>query len=619
MVVGWCCLIAFRLANRCILADPKPSDPELKCLHYLYTSDYESNWRRNPPRVEGTLQWFLDHAQYQHWRHEQESSLLWVSADPGCGKSVLASFLVDELKSPTSQSELHGTVCYFFFKDDNEKQNNATFALCALLHQLFTANNSLLKYAMTEFKKKDQKFTEEFGSLWYIFMSALADPNCGKVICVVDGLDECGKSTQQQFIESLVTFSSMLRKEKISSLKFIVTSRPYPSIERQFKQSQTIRLKAEDKTDDINSDISLVVRARVGSIASQRSLTPAVQAKLEERLIRDADRTFLWVSLILKMIEDSARVSEMALEDMIGSIPSALDEVYQKILQKCSDHEHARKLLHIVVAAIRPLTLDEINVALSIRPSDRSHDQLDLEPSIDTTVKDLCGLFVRVKDSMVFLVHQTAKQFLVNNLGDGLGQGVWKNSLLPMDSNLTIALVCIRYLLFAVFETEPLVLRANERTYDMKSQVDSYTKNHVFLDYAAKYWTTHIQEAKIGKELEVFDSALEVLDSGSMRLLTWFQVNWIADNIYYKLPQNVTGLMVASYFGLSAAVERLIEKGADVNVRGDLHGSALNAAAFRKHRSVVITLLKAGAIVYLFGNEYKNILQVSGYCWHSIK
>jgi hypothetical protein len=527
-----------------------------------------------------------------------------VSADPGCGKSVLASFLVDELKSLTSQSELHGTVCYFFFKDDDEKQNNATFALCAILHQLFTANNALLKYAMSEFKNKDKKITQEFRTLWNIFISAIADPNCGKVICV---------------IESLVTLYSTLGKDSDGFLKFIVTSRPYPSIERRFGNSPTIRLKAEDETDEISGDISLVVRARVGRIAGQRSLTPAVQANLEERLIHNADRTFLWVSLILKMIEDSARVSKKALEDMISNIPSALDAVYDKILQQSSDHEHARKLLHIVVAAKRPLTLDEINVALSIGPNDRSHDDLDLEPSIDSTVKDLCGLFVRVIESKVFLVHQTAKQFLVNNPDDGLGQGVWKNSLLPMDSDLTVALICIRYLLFTVFETEPLVLGDNERTYEVGREVDSYTEKHVFLDYAAKHWTAHVQETEIGKEPEFFNSALEVLDSGSMRLLTWFQVYWIADNPYSNLPQDVTGLTVASYLGLSAAVGRLIEKGADVNVRGDLHGSALNAAAFRNHRSVVIMLLKAGAIAYLFGNEYSNILQVSGHCWHSIK
>src|SRR5947207_3768346 len=119
------------------------SAEETKCLQYLYSSDYESHRRRNPDRVQGTCEWFLRHGKYQYWSQEQKSSLLWVSADPGCGKSVLASFLVDELKSPESQRDLSGTVCFFFFKDDNDKQKSAAFALCALLHQLFIVKSFL--------------------------------------------------------------------------------------------------------------------------------------------------------------------------------------------------------------------------------------------------------------------------------------------------------------------------------------------------------------------------------------------------------------------------------------------------------------------------------------------
>jgi hypothetical protein len=591
------------------LAHVPLTDDQEQCLHCLYTSDYESHKRRNPLRVEGTLEWFQEHGNYQHWLEEPKSSLLWVSADPGCGKSVLASYLVDKLRSK-SQSELPATVCHFFFKDDNEKQNSATFALCALLHQLFTANYSLIKHAMTQFKNKGQKFAEEFQALWSIFMSAAADPECGNVICIVDGLDECEKLTQDQLIKSLVGFYSGLERQDTSVfLKFIVTSRPYTSIEKQFREPVMIRLKAEDKTNEINDDISLVIRTRVGEIASQKNLSPVVQANLEKRLIENAGRTFLWVSLILAMIEGSARVSRKALEDTIATIPSALDEVYDKILERSSDYEYARRLLHIVVAAIRPLSLKEVNVALSIKPSDRSYDDLDREPSIESTIKDLCGLFVRVVDSKVYLVHQTAMEFLVYNSNAASVGGVWKHSLDPVKSNLILANICVWYLLFTVFEAHPLILSSNQ-----SMEVDHYTTDHALLDYAAKHWVAHIQETGMEDKPELLNSALEVLDDGSKRLLTWFQVCWIAAHPNSGCPQNVTSLTVASYFGHGAAVRRLLEKGADINARGGPYGSALNAAAYGKHQSVVKMLLNAGAIVYLFEGEYKNLLQVSGNC-----
>ncbi|KAF8241788.1 hypothetical protein K440DRAFT_480732, partial [Wilcoxina mikolae CBS 423.85] len=69
----------------------------------------------------------------------------------------------------------------------------------------------------------------------------------------------------------------------------------------------------------------------------------------------------------------------------------------------------------------------------------------------------------------------------------------------------------------------------------------------------------------------------------------------------------------ASYIGHDAAVQQLIGKGADVNGRDDLYGSALNAAAINEHHSVVKMLLNRGATIYLFGSEYKDLLPVNRY------
>ncbi|GKU12597.1 unnamed protein product, partial [Fusarium langsethiae] len=50
---------------------------------------YEWYKDRVEERVEDTDMWFLDHDRFQTWLN-QESGPLLVSADPGCGKSVLA-------------------------------------------------------------------------------------------------------------------------------------------------------------------------------------------------------------------------------------------------------------------------------------------------------------------------------------------------------------------------------------------------------------------------------------------------------------------------------------------------------------------------------------------------
>lgn len=451
----------------------------------------------------GTCEWFLQHDKYRYWRQEKNSSLLWVSADPGCGKSVLASFLIQELSSRESQSTLPGTVCYFFFKDDNDKQKSATYALCALLHQLLTAHNCLVKHAAREFEIKENKVIEEFGTLWCIFTSCLADPGCGDVICVIDGLDECEASSRDPLIKSLVSFYTEAegRKTNRTSLKCIITSRPYGSIERLFHKHPTIRLKAEDETDAISLDIERVVKAKVDELGACWGHSARALTALRENLIRNADRTFLWVSLILQLLEESARASEAAFQEILSKIPTSLNAVYENMLDRSPDQIEARKILHIVVAAIRPLTLQEVNVALAIRPGHKSMDDLQphLEPAIDIAVKNLCGLFVRVIDSRIYLVHQTAREFLRSeSMSVVPNPGIWKHSLCSVESNLVLAEICVSYLHFDVFESHPLVEKHRSRYHDLDI-IHPYTNRHDFLDYAAKYWAVHFRESRVGR------------------------------------------------------------------------------------------------------------------------
>ncbi|KAG9992121.1 purine and uridine phosphorylase, partial [Aureobasidium melanogenum] len=78
---------------------------------FLKISTNEQFKNINPDRVDQTCQWALSHPLYRRWRDSAADDLLWISADPGCGKSVLSKSLVDEeLRSDADDS----TVCYFF-------------------------------------------------------------------------------------------------------------------------------------------------------------------------------------------------------------------------------------------------------------------------------------------------------------------------------------------------------------------------------------------------------------------------------------------------------------------------------------------------------------------------
>lgn len=522
---------------------------------------------------------------------------------------------MEHLRSPESQATLPGTVCFFFFKDDSEEQKTAVLALCALLHQLLRTNNSLISHALEEFRSKGKRFTEDFHSLWKIFTGAVADS--GNVICVIDALDECEQSTRSILINSLVKFYSDLGNSKGAStghLKIIITSRPYQSIEDSFHDLPRIRLRGEDETSSVNADVKLVITERVRKLGVKRNLPNRVQMKLLSSLVEGADRTFLWVSLILGILEETPLACEREFQEIISNLPEDLDAVYNKILGGSRDPKKARKILHIIVAAARPLSLDEMNIALAVEAHHKSSK--DLEPnlisSFGSAVKQLCGLFVRVIDSTIFLVHQTAKEYLIGGFKpNDPGVGAWKHTLNPIESDSVVANICVRYLLFVDFETKPL---AQDSELQELGDSDLYTEEHALLDYAASHWADHFREVQTKQEAELLESAVKVCSIESKIFLTWFQIYWMADRMVYGYPENCTSLMVASYLGHEVVVQRLLERGAKVNEHVTGWGSALNMAALgRQHRTVQV-LLDNGGNLYLFGEEYAKLHKVSELC-----
>ena len=260
---------------------------------------------------------------------------------------------------------------------------------------------------------------------------------------------------------------------------------------------QTIRLKAELELEAIGRDIELVIQGRVHHLGKHKNLSETMQNDLKRKLIGSADRSFLWVSLILSLIEESERASRSALQGLINTIPDTLDGVYEKILSKAAsqgpDRDYATKILHVVAGVTRLLSLEEMRIVLAIDSWHQSESDLreDIEPSVSDTVRGLCGLFVRVIDEKIYLIHQTAREFLVRSSQSEYQVCRWKHSLSPQDSNRLLTEACLRYLMLSDFKSSPLNLSGIG--FGCERTVDSYILQHKLLDYAANHWAGHFR------------------------------------------------------------------------------------------------------------------------------
>ena len=434
-----------------------------------------------------------------------------MSADAGCGKSVLSSFLVDHLRSEISELKTPALVSHFFLKD-NSAQGDAKNVLCALLDQIFIDSPGLLQHAFKEYELYGSTILENFDALWKILLSLLQDKTRKDIFLVLDGLDECADLTKRDLIQSIVKLYKSLMQPPSQSigkskctvrdlpfLKLFIASRPDNQIKAVFEDIP--RLRGENEIEAINHDISLVVNHSLQKLNIPAQFKPSVQTEL----INGADRTHLWTSLVLKFLKD-ALINGVS-ENDIHSILDSRDiyVLYIHMLRRSSNPVQARLLLQILLAAERPLTLDEMNIALSIKPSHQTLASImsELKHPAENYIFSLCGHFIRIIRSKVYLVHQTAKEFFIDysaahSHSKHLGNA-WQYSISEKEAAKVLFSICMSRL--AMFETD--IVSSNDFVpSDGLSEIrgsvfDRSCEEYPLFEYAAENWPVHLYLAEI--------------------------------------------------------------------------------------------------------------------------
>ena len=523
-----------------------------------------------------------------------------MSANPGCGKSVLSKCLVEE-KLATLDPE-HATICYFFFKDISPDSRSITKALSAILHQLFTRKPNLVEHAVSAFDENGAEISSMFSAMWEILENAAADLKAGEIVCVMDALDECEEAQQIILIEKLKAFHSKERHSGVrkQKLRFLLTSRPYRNIRTQFhsliRHFPTIHLSGDDESDLIKEEIDLVIQSEVSAIASERCFDTETKEYLLKQLLIIENRTYLWLHLILDQIRSSDNAgNKKAIRKEIQSIPHSVSKAYESILAKTKDRSLATRLLHVIVGAETALTLEELNVAMSIEDESRSHKDLELESpaAFEVRIQSICGLFIYTDRSKVFLIHQTAKEFLRWNQDvPKPPAGMWQHSLNPEQSHSLLAGICVSLLMFDEFQIHPLSTEGLENPVSTAQQ-EQYCESHALLKYAAQWWTEHLRSSPLEQHIALLQKTAHLCNVQSRRCWTWLCVKRFAEDDYQ--PSGFTDLILACDLGLVALLKHVLSKGTNLDARDKEGATALNRAVEQNNVEVVRILLENGA------------------------
>lgn len=423
----------------------------------------------------------------------------------------------------------------------------------------------------------------------------IADPECDKnVICIIDGLGECEDVVP--FINAIARLYSERETHatKGGLLKIIATTRvtlePSSAGMKRLKQTtmKSIMLSPEQAH-------SMYIRTRVGNM--KKPFSENVRAKLIRDLTGTVGWTFLFISLVLDLLENFAVDDDGALQCLDLSITAnTLDDVYQTSLSRClqqSSRKTMHRLLGIFCAATEPLTLNEINVAIKVKCGNEANDAIITAENL----KSLCGVLLRVVGSKVIFVHQTARDFLIkSDQEEAVNSEQWKHTLSPLDSNKLLADICVSFLLRQGFGNDPLEIPSDDGYLLIEQKIKEYTAKYPFLEYAAKHWAEHFSFPAVERsDQQLVDSVIKLCDTSSNAFRTWFQVYWTRASPPFLPPRSITSIMVDCHFGHSYVLGQRKKKSfTDIKLADERGYTALHWAAQSGKSEIVEIILDLG-------------------------
>jgi ankyrin repeat protein len=568
----------------------------------LLNSTFLAEYKAELPRpVQGTCSWILNHPEYLTWINTEETRLLWVTGEPGCGKTMLSAYLTEHLRLGHT-TPVRPQVFFFFCDDKVKSQRDANAILRGILYQILQQHRRLIKHVKSRFEIDGPSLANSFSALWELFLKIVADSTSGPVGVIVDAIDECETRTRNSFLNAmmqLVREPQERHRQPQNCIKFLITSRPSLGNYYDLTGFLKSRLRIEQNQNRISEDVKLVIRSKVGEIANRFRCDDDTKSFLEEILYSKSDQSFLWLTMVLHSLAGSPKASKKDFERIINAFPHNLEATYSRsLLGIPSEHrEDAKKFLRLLIGCSRHLTLMEMNVAFTIDQAHKSAAAVteDLQPSIDSTLQGIVGSFIRIKDlnqdshedSKVSLIHQSAKEYLTDFALHAPDQMVRSLAIPSAEAALSISWSCIQYLLLQDFT---LNLFATERTsfettsptsppsmdFDMTDWdgplglddnlgLDSFFKDpqvleeekclsvaqqYKFFDYAATHWAEHFSSCEGIAPAPMREAVRQLAANSSCVLMNWLKYHWIKINMEYPFPDKFDTIEVAAFYNL---------------------------------------------------------------------
>lgn len=285
--------------------------------------------------------------------------------------------------------------------------------LRGLIYDLARRHPQLTKHVRERYDYAGKELFNNQGA-WHdlceIATAMLNDPSLKNVLLIVDALDECSVDRQR-----LLDFIA-----KPSPAKWIVSSRNWFDIEESLDDAErNIKLHLELNQDSVSMAVESYVKYKVNQLAQKNKYGGEMKKAVLQHLTANADGTFLWAALVCQELSN-VNIRRRHTLDTLKSFPPGLDPLYGRMLEHISqstDAQLCREILAKILVVYRPLTLEELH-ALVKELGDLNREEVE-------EVVGSCGSFLTLHHGLISLVHQSAKEYLLNEAsGEILPSGI---------------------------------------------------------------------------------------------------------------------------------------------------------------------------------------------------
>lgn len=222
--------------------------------------------------------WLIASDQYRCWKSAAIRHL-WMYGKPGCGKTILCSTAIEDVKRRCERQPNVGyAVFYFSFSDDTKQRH--TDLLRSLVSQLCWEGPALtILQQLYDKPNRSLPGVEDLENILLLSFEAYHE-----IFLVIDALDECpeGGDVRHDMLECLAGLS-----QRAPQLKILATSRELPDIRESMAalRSEAMPLTA----DSVNVDIQQYVATQLSRHHRLSRLDRKTKTLVEETISAKAD------------------------------------------------------------------------------------------------------------------------------------------------------------------------------------------------------------------------------------------------------------------------------------------------------------------------------------------